>query len=116
MCFALDDFKTLQHLVTKWQPEIAEKIGDAKIFVVATKCDERKLTDKEIAPLRKKLSPRQYIECSSKTGENVQFIFDQISKLILTPEAVPEPVADDDDAHKKDPALNDQKSTCCNLI
>jgi small GTP-binding protein len=45
--------------------------------------DQIKITQKEAISLKKDYNLYEYIECSSKTGENAEFVFESIVKRIL---------------------------------
>jgi len=83
--FDLTNYKSLTNII-KWLPEVKKVAGDMPILMVGSKLDlkEQRVCDKEEALDLKELHKLQtYIECSSKTGENVEIIFSFLLREIL---------------------------------
>jgi len=124
LCFALNDLSTLANLNSKWLKEISPHIGeDTQLLLVGTKSDLRKLTDKDISPIRKLIKPRYYVELSAKSVEAVQELFRIIATLVVDPDQIPrleaaEPVPDEAEPAaptaeaKKQSARPPPSSTC----
>lgn len=130
LCFALNNKKTLENAENIWLKEISPHTKDAKLILVGTKRDLQNLTDNQIASFRYRINPYLYIECSTKSGENIQQLFNNIVKLTLDPSSIqkqifedpnkPEPTATADtneESEKKDKGnITKHKSTTCLLI
>jgi GTPase SAR1 family protein len=79
-------------------------LEDAHLILVATKADVRTMSDRDIAPTRKLLLPRYYIETSAKTGANVPDLFATIARIVVNPSEVPVPVHPEPPAPPPPPA------------
>ncbi|OHS97751.1 hypothetical protein TRFO_35961 [Tritrichomonas foetus] len=96
--------------------------------MIGTKKDIGTLNDKSISPFRKLIDPYLYYECSSVTGENIQHIFDVITKIAIDPESVKKQIFNEEEEKKpadgteakntdaKEKTTTAQKSAACLLI
>ncbi|XP_047171000.1 rac-like GTP-binding protein ARAC7 isoform X2 [Vigna umbellata] len=82
----------------QWMPELRRFAPNVPIVLVGTKLDLREdrgyladhmgsnvITSAEGEELRKQIGAAAYIECSSKTQQNVKAVFDTAIKVVLQP-------------------------------
>ncbi|MED6108464.1 GTP-binding protein Rho1 [Stylosanthes scabra] len=85
-------------LISKWIPELKHYAPGVPIILVGTKLDLRDdkqfcidhpgavpITNAQGEELRKLINAPAYIECSSKTQENVKSVFDAAIRVVLQP-------------------------------
>ena len=92
ICFAVDNPMALDHVETKWWPEIERFVPGTTRILVGTKSDLRndqgrirELSDRGISmvtreqgeALAKKIKAAKYLECSALTQEGIQTVFDE---------------------------------------
>uniref|UniRef100_A0A0D9VF97 Rac-like GTP-binding protein 7 n=1 Tax=Leersia perrieri TaxID=77586 RepID=A0A0D9VF97_9ORYZ len=90
--------KVAHFLITKWIPELRHYAPNVPIVLVGTKLDLREdkqffLDHPGLAPistaqgeeLKRMIGAAAYIECSSKTQQNVKSVFDSAIKVVLCP-------------------------------
>jgi len=83
--YDITNYSSLAH-VDDWLSVIEEVEEEFPIILVGGKLDlkqERKVSKKEGIKIAKSRKLNTLIECSSKTGENVELIFSTIAKLML---------------------------------
>ena len=74
---------------TKWHSEIRQNSPDTPIILVGCKRDIRSVTPTTInkhaarAKVKKLENMSHYVECSSKTGENVNKVFEDAVMAVL---------------------------------
>ncbi|MFX1445492.1 MAG: Rab family GTPase, partial [Promethearchaeota archaeon] len=76
---------TLEH-ITEWTQILRKQVGDIPIILIGTKLDleESRLVSREEAiSLAKSERMDEYMECSTKTGENIEKVFDILTRLML---------------------------------
>ncbi|GAY57865.1 hypothetical protein CUMW_182740 [Citrus unshiu] len=82
----------------KWVPELRHYAPSVPIVLVGTKLDLRKdrqfhldypgaytISTEQGQKLKKQIGALAYVECSSKTQQNVKIVFDAAIKVILQP-------------------------------
>jgi len=88
VCFDLTSLESWQK-VSYWVGEIMNNEPDCKIFIIGTKYDllseyPRCVSQEEIQEYVESIGASLYIETSSKTGYNVDELFQQIAEKCLT--------------------------------
>lgn len=106
LCFSVDSSDSLENVETKWKAEIAENCPQAKIVLVALKCDLREENDEkgdnstngdnnnterrptvtydEGLAVAKKIGALRYLECSAMRNRGVNEAFTEASRVALT--------------------------------
>jgi len=99
VCFSVTNPASLQHVTTKWLPEIkASAPQKLPLLLVGTKNDLRKKEEtlenikyvgqqsvsvEQAAQVAKQMKA-SFIECSSFSGTNIKAVFDELVKISLT--------------------------------
>lgn len=98
ICFSLINQDSLEHIKSKWYPEIRHHCPHTPIILVGTKLDLRNdkgtvksLKDIKELPvtypqghgLAKKIGANKYLECSALTQKRLNELFDEIIKVAL---------------------------------
>jgi Ras-related C3 botulinum toxin substrate 1 len=98
LAFSLISKASYENISKKWIPELRHYAPSVPIILVGTKLDLR--DDKQFfadhpgtspistlqgEELRKAIGAASYIECSSKTQQNVKAVFDAAIKVVLQP-------------------------------
>ncbi|ODV90727.1 hypothetical protein CANCADRAFT_110021 [Tortispora caseinolytica NRRL Y-17796] len=115
LCFSVDSKDSLENVQTKWVNEIAEHCPDAKLVLVALKCDLRQqtadydspasaglrtsavgsemglITYEEGLAVAKSIGALRYLECSAKSNRGVNECFTEAARCALSAKS-----ADDD--------------------
>ncbi|CAL0332513.1 unnamed protein product [Lupinus luteus] len=97
LAFSLISRASYENVLKKWTPELRRFAPNVPIILVGTKLDLREdrgladhsgssvITSAEGEELRKQIGAAAYIECSSKTQQNVKAVFDTAIKVVLQP-------------------------------
>ncbi|KAF9614367.1 hypothetical protein IFM89_018242 [Coptis chinensis] len=98
LAFSLLSRASYENVFKKWMPELHRFAPNVPIVLVGTKLDLRDskgylvdqmnsgvITSAQGEELRKQIGAAAYIECSSKTQQNVKAVFDTAIKAILQP-------------------------------
>ncbi|OVA03709.1 Small GTPase superfamily [Macleaya cordata] len=98
LAFSLVSRASYDNVLKKWFPEVQHHVPRATIVLVGTKLDLREdkhyladhpelvpLTTSQGEELRKQIGAAYYIECSSKTDENVKAVFDAVIEVVIKP-------------------------------
>ncbi|XP_039041723.1 rac-like GTP-binding protein ARAC3 isoform X2 [Hibiscus syriacus] len=98
LAFSLISKASYENVAKKWIPELKHYAPGVPIVLVGTKLDlrddEQFLAEHPAAvpisttqgeELRKQIESPAYIECSSKTQQNVKAVFDAAIKVVLQP-------------------------------
>jgi len=90
LIFSLVDPTSLWDILDIWQPEIAHHIPGAPFVLIGTKMDlrhtvSRSVTTRQGVAMAAKLGAKSYIECSSRTNENVREAFRQVVCTVFAP-------------------------------
>ncbi|XP_073526138.1 uncharacterized protein [Phyllobates terribilis] len=97
LAFSLISRASYENVFKKWMPELRRFAPTVPIVLVGTKLDLRDgrgyadlsrsnfVTTTEGEELRKQIGAAAYIECSSKTQQNVKAVFDTAIKVVLQP-------------------------------
>ncbi|KQJ94611.1 rac-like GTP-binding protein 7 isoform X2 [Brachypodium distachyon] len=101
LAFSLISKASYENIHKKWIPELRHYAPNVPIVLVGTKLDLREdkqffLEHPGLAPistaqgeeLKKMIGAAAYIECSSKTQQNVKSVFDSAIKVVLCPPKV----------------------------
>ncbi|KMZ73070.1 Rac-like GTP-binding protein 2 [Zostera marina] len=98
LAFSLISRASYENVFKKWMPELRRFAPDVPIVLVGTKLDLREdqgyladhpgamaISHAQGEELRKQIGAAAYIECSSKTQQNVKAVFDTAIKTVLQP-------------------------------
>lgn len=96
LAFSLISRASYENVLKKWMPELRRFAPNVPIVLVGTKLDLREergflvddaniITSAQGEELRKQIGAAAYIECSSKTQQNVKAVFDTAIKVVLQP-------------------------------
>lgn len=98
LAFSLVSRASYENVLKKWIPELQHYSPGVPIVLVGTKLDLREdkryladhpgilsVTTAQGEELRKKIGGTYYIECSSKTQQNVKAVFDAAIKVVIQP-------------------------------
>ncbi|KAM7260321.1 hypothetical protein ACFE04_016062 [Oxalis oulophora] len=98
LAFSLISRASYENVLKKWMPELRRFAPNVPIVLVGTKLDLRDdrgyladqmasnvITNSQGEELRKQIGAAAYIECSSKTQQNVKAVFDTAIKVVLQP-------------------------------
>ncbi|KAJ6857026.1 hypothetical protein NC651_038655 [Populus alba x Populus x berolinensis] len=98
LAFSLISRASYENVLKKWMPELRRFAPNVPIVLVGTKLDLREdrgylvdhinsnvITSAQGEELRKQIGAAAYIECSSKTQQNVKAVFDTAIKVVIQP-------------------------------
>ncbi|KAG1335071.1 RING-type E3 ubiquitin transferase [Cocos nucifera] len=98
LAFSLISRASYENVLKKWMPELRRFAPSVPIILVGTKLDLREdkgfladhpgasvITSAQGEELRRQIGAAAYIECSSKTQQNIKAIFDTAIKVVLQP-------------------------------
>ncbi|KAJ8426503.1 hypothetical protein Cgig2_020473 [Carnegiea gigantea] len=97
LAFSLISRASYENVLKKWMPELRRFAPSVPIVLVGTKLDLREergcadptgtniISSAQGEELRKQIGAAAYIECSSKTQQNVKAVFDTAIKVVLQP-------------------------------
>ncbi|KAK7348520.1 hypothetical protein VNO80_23078 [Phaseolus coccineus] len=98
LCYSLISKASYENISKKWIPELRHYAPNVPIVLVGTKLDLRddkqflidhpgatRITNAQGEELKKMIGAVTYIECSSKTQQNVKTVFDAAIKVALRP-------------------------------
>ncbi|CAN7127812.1 unnamed protein product [Brassica rapa subsp. narinosa] len=98
LAFSLISKASYENIAKKWIPELRHYAPGVSIILVGTKLDLRDdkqffidhpgavpITTNQGEELKKLIGSAVYIECSSKTQQNVKAVFDAAIKVVLQP-------------------------------
>lgn len=118
LAFSLISRASYENVLKKWMPELRRFAPNVPVVLVGTKLDLRDdnrymsdhmgsnvITSSQGEELRKQIGAAAYIECSSKTQQNVKAVFDIAIKVVL------QPPRRNETARKKR-----RKSTSCSIV
>jgi GTPase SAR1 family protein len=98
ICFAFDSPDSLACVMDKWAPEVKHYCHNVPILLIANKRDLRDdafvherirnqnqkiITTEDAMLCAKKIGARNYLECSAKTREGVQEVFEYAARIAL---------------------------------
>lgn len=99
ICFSISNPISLQNVKEKWKPEVSHFCPRVPIVLVGLKKDTRtekaillELEKRDIIPvssedgqqMAESIEAKSYVECSAKTGEAVQEVFEIAARASLT--------------------------------
>ncbi|KAI7872921.1 small GTPase superfamily [Spinellus fusiger] len=91
MCFSVDNRQSLENITHRWLDEISEHCANAKIILVALKCDLRSAQEKNTTILYEEglevahfINASCYLECSAKHNRGVRECFEQAARATLS--------------------------------
>ncbi|XP_059451367.1 rac-like GTP-binding protein RAC2 isoform X2 [Corylus avellana] len=98
LCFSLISRPSFENIAKKWVPELRHYAPSVPIVLVGTKLDLREdqqfhlnypgactISTKQGEELKRQIGALVYIECSSKTQQNLKAVFDTSIKMVLDP-------------------------------
>ncbi|KAK8943973.1 Rac-like GTP-binding protein 2 [Platanthera guangdongensis] len=98
LAFSLISRASYENVLKKWMPELRRFAPNVPIVLVGSKLDLREnkgyladhpgayaISSAQGEELRKQVGAAAYIECSSKTQQNVKAVFDTAIKVVLQP-------------------------------
>ncbi|TYI83196.1 hypothetical protein E1A91_D05G275300v1 [Gossypium mustelinum] len=98
LAFSLISKASYENVAKKWIPELKHYAPGVPIVLVGTKLDLRDdeqffidhpgstpISADQGEELRKQIESPSYVECSSKTQQNVKAVFDSAIKVVLQP-------------------------------
>uniref|UniRef100_A0A7N0RAU4 Uncharacterized protein n=1 Tax=Kalanchoe fedtschenkoi TaxID=63787 RepID=A0A7N0RAU4_KALFE len=98
LAFSLVSRASYENVLKKWIPELQHFAPGVPLVLVGTKSDLREdkhylanhpglvpVTTSQGEELRKQIGASYYIECSSKTQQNVKAVFDAAIKVVIKP-------------------------------
>lgn len=83
--FDITKVNTLEH-IPEWTQIIRKEVGDIPIMLIGTKCDletSRAVSREDALEIAKSHEINEYIECNLKTGEDVENMFETLTRLML---------------------------------
>ena len=103
VCFSLVSPTSLENVSSMWKSEITTAAPNGQIILVGLKKDLRddfeakENTDPNVQPIptekgqevAKQIGAREYLECSAKTKENLNEVFEHAVRAVLNPPAQP---------------------------
>ncbi|KAI8349226.1 small GTPase superfamily [Choanephora cucurbitarum] len=94
ICYSVENRDSLENIPNRWIEEIQESAPDAKVILVALKCDLRydEVALKKMKPIvyeeglevAKKIHAIRYLECSAKLNRGVRECFEEAAKIALS--------------------------------
>ncbi|MFX1446096.1 MAG: Rab family GTPase [Promethearchaeota archaeon] len=76
--------RTFEQIEKFWFPDLTTHCGNIPIILIANKNDlNHEITQQELETLVKNLNASSVLYTSAKTGMNVEFAFNSISKLVI---------------------------------
>ncbi|AQK56601.1 Rho-related protein from plants 8 [Zea mays] len=98
LAFSLVSRASYENIMKKWIPELQHYARGVPVVLVGTKFDLREdkhylmdhpglvpVTTAQGEELRRQIGAMYYIECSSKTQQNVKAVFDAAIKVVIQP-------------------------------
>ncbi|KAL5563071.1 hypothetical protein UlMin_032818 [Ulmus minor] len=99
LAFSLISGASYENVLKKWTPKLCRFAPNVPIVFVGTKLDLHEdigyladhmgsnvITSSQGEELRKQIGDAAYIECNSKTQQNVKAVFDTAIKVVLQPQ------------------------------
>ena len=89
ICFDLTNETTLENARKKWIPEVIYHCPDTPVILVGTKSDTRDYNPKTCVAYKtglaaaKQFKAIKYVECSAKTGDCIEDVFEEAAKYAL---------------------------------
>ncbi|KAG0433175.1 Rho-related GTP-binding protein RhoA-A [Dictyocoela muelleri] len=92
LCYSIENKELLENVTKKWTLEIGNYCSNTDIFLIGLKKDVRGcedydqecvITAEEGMETAKEIKAVKFYECSSKTGENVNVVFEEVANYIL---------------------------------
>ncbi|KAL1934519.1 hypothetical protein VTP01DRAFT_6701 [Rhizomucor pusillus] len=96
ICYSVDSRDSLENIPNRWLLEVSEYCPEAKILLVALKCDlrdnEEVIKKKHMEPIMyeeglamaRSINAVRYLECSAKHNRGVRECFDQAARVSLS--------------------------------
>ncbi|KAJ0053690.1 rac-like GTP-binding protein RAC2 isoform X2 [Pistacia vera] len=104
LAFSLISRPSYENIAKKWVPELRHYAPSVPIVLVGTKLDLREdrqfqldypgactISTEQGQELKKQIGALAYVECSSKTQQNVKAVFDTAIKVVLQPPKAKKP-------------------------
>ncbi|XP_044492191.1 rac-like GTP-binding protein RAC2 isoform X2 [Mangifera indica] len=104
LAFSLISRPSYENISKKWVPELRHYAPSVPIVLVGTKLDLREdrqfqldypgactISTEQGQELKKQIGALAYVECSSKTQQNVKAVFDAAIKVVLQPPKAKKP-------------------------
>ncbi|KAI8067621.1 small GTPase superfamily [Gilbertella persicaria] len=90
LCFSVENHDSFQNIPDKWLEEVTEHGSQAKVVLVALKCDLRSenhlntISYEEGLDMAKSINAVRYLECSAKLNRGVKECFQETAKVALS--------------------------------
>ena len=89
LCFSLINLNSYDNILNYWKVEIEQYSKGVPIILIGLKSDLRNndsITTEKGKKLQKEIGAINYIECSAKTSENLNEVFNQTCRAVLNKE------------------------------
>ncbi|KAF7726993.1 Rho GTPase [Apophysomyces ossiformis] len=100
LCFSVDDKDSLENIVHEWLDEVTNHCPDAKLVLVALKCDLRddplvrrhranpvmyeEAKSVQGVAVARSINAVRYLECSAMHNRGVHECFEQVARVAMT--------------------------------
>ena len=91
LCFCVSSWNSFENVSQRWIPELQKHAPDVPIILVGTKSDCRAdptcqaISQAEAQAVAHRLGARKYVECSAKTQEGLNAVFESAVLAAITP-------------------------------
>ncbi|XP_024969997.1 rac-like GTP-binding protein 3 isoform X2 [Cynara cardunculus var. scolymus] len=89
LAFSLVSRASYENILKKWIPELQHFAPGVPVVLAGTKLGLVPVTTAQGEELRKQMGAAYYIECSSKTQQNIKAVFDAAIRVVIKPQQAP---------------------------